>query len=110
MDPDLDEDFHREASPIGGVITFDDDDDVGNDTDENGFHSNVTQSYCEDLFSKEIEELSNSSSDGFCNVTTDKLMCWPPTPVDQTVYVQCFSELNSIKYDATREYSFFFSV
>jgi hypothetical protein len=45
-------------------------------------------------------------SDSFCNSTWDGVSCWPTTVAGSTSFLPCVDELNGIKYDTTRKFSF----
>jgi hypothetical protein len=42
----------------------------------------------------------------FCNSTWDGVSCWPTTVAGSTSFLPCVDELNGIKYDTTRKFSF----
>jgi Hormone receptor domain len=42
----------------------------------------------------------------FCNSTWDGVSCWPTTAAGSTSFLPCVDELNGIKYDTTRKFSF----
>ncbi|KAK4876010.1 hypothetical protein RN001_012432 [Aquatica leii] len=52
------------------------------------------------------EENITGLGDGkYCNASSDFIMCWPPTPVNTTTYLKCFSEFLGYKYDDTENAS-----
>lgn len=63
---------------------------------------------------KEVECLlkgleSDDSGEGgsiFCPPSYDTLLCWPETQAGTLATLPCFEELNGIKYDTNREYSY----
>lgn len=75
-----------------------------NDTEDIKIRLNITLQHCANLYANKTARLKESHPDGFCPVTTDGLLCWPPTPINETTYVKCFAELMNIRYDDTREY------
>ncbi|VEN43665.1 unnamed protein product, partial [Callosobruchus maculatus] len=64
--------------------------------------SNVTLDQCRSAFADESQQLADAHPEGFCRVAFDSVLCWPPTPLNQTATVKCFSELFHIKYDDTQ--------
>lgn len=64
--------------------------------------SNLTVAYCRQVFDREIAEISTIHPEGYCNATSDTILCWPPTPFNETAVVKCFSELLGVKYDSTQ--------
>ncbi|KAJ3643662.1 hypothetical protein Zmor_026361 [Zophobas morio] len=75
-----------------------------NDTEDIKLTLNITETHCKTVYANKTAALAEINPDGFCPVTTDGLLCWPPTPINETTYVKCFAELMSIKYDDTRKY------
>lgn len=69
------------------------------------FYSKLNQTYCDSVYVKETNELLRTHLNAFCAPIVDPVMCWPPTPVNQTAIMKCFSELNFIKYDDTQNAS-----
>ncbi|XP_060529993.1 diuretic hormone receptor-like isoform X2 [Cylas formicarius] len=63
------------------------------------YRSNITMEDCTRLYKSEISSVTKLNRGGFCNVTFDLLLCWPPTPLNGTAQVKCFSELLGIRYD-----------
>lgn len=39
--------------------------------------------------------------EGFCDTTFDSISCWPPTTINNTVIISCFSEFRGVLYDAS---------
>ncbi|GJQ71319.1 putative Secretin family 7 transmembrane receptor [Trypoxylus dichotomus] len=39
--------------------------------------------------------------EGFCDATFDSVSCWPPTPLNETVIIRCFSEFRGVLYDSS---------
>ncbi|KAL1506204.1 hypothetical protein ABEB36_005606 [Hypothenemus hampei] len=66
------------------------------------YASNVTLEYCENQYRNKTETLQETHPNGFCNVTTDYILCWPPTIFNTTAEVQCFHEFFGILYDSTK--------
>ncbi|XP_063931809.1 diuretic hormone receptor-like isoform X3 [Zophobas morio] len=73
-----------------------------NDTEDIKLTLNITETHCKTVYANKTAALAEINPDGFCPVTTDGLLCWPPTPINETTYVKCFAELMSIKYDDTQ--------
>lgn len=69
--------------------------------------TNLTLNLCLQVYENLTKRMVSSHPDGFCEATFDGLSCWPPTPLNQTAVNRCFSELNHVKYDDTREYFIF---
>lgn len=42
--------------------------------------------------------------EGFCDTTFDSISCWPPTTINNTVIISCFSEFRGVLYDASCKY------
>lgn len=98
---------HPELSPVDDQDVsrpWIPDNDMGlwNETDEIKTKLNI--SYCENIFANRSVVVAEQNPAGFCNVATDGLLCWPPTPINETTVVKCFAELMSIRYDDTRKY------
>lgn len=66
--------------------------------------TNLTLEQCQSEYRNQTYLLSRIHSGEFCDVTFDSILCWPPTPINETAVIKCFSELFSIKYDETRKY------
>lgn len=66
--------------------------------------TNLTLEQCQSQYRNQTYLLSKIHSGDFCDVTFDSILCWPPTPLNETAVIKCFSELFSIKYDETRKY------
>ncbi|KAG5860166.1 hypothetical protein JTB14_030835 [Gonioctena quinquepunctata] len=64
----------------------------------------LTLEQCKEQFQSRTDYLSEHYTSGFCKVTFDTVLCWPPTPVNESAVVKCFAELNMIKYDDTRKF------
>ncbi|XP_044266747.1 diuretic hormone receptor-like isoform X2 [Tribolium madens] len=73
-----------------------------NETEDIKIRLNITLQQCANLYANRTTALVESHPDGFCPVTTDGLLCWPPTPINETTYVKCFAELMNIRYDDTQ--------
>ncbi|KAL3268687.1 hypothetical protein HHI36_007790 [Cryptolaemus montrouzieri] len=73
-----------------------------NNTHFEVFEAFINQTFCENLYLNESFRLSEQYLAGYCGPVADPVTCWPPTPVNTTSVIKCFSELNSIKYDDTR--------
>lgn len=67
--------------------------------------TNLTSDHCRNQYANHTDLLLGSHLYDFCSVTFDSVLCWPPTPVNKTATIKCFSELFTIKYDDTRKYS-----
>lgn len=52
---------------------------------------------------KNEEEVLTLGEGNYCNASSDSIMCWPPTPVNSTAYLKCFSEFLGFRYDDTRK-------
>ena len=62
-----------------------------------------------ECLSKELESAGSDGDSGlFCPFSYDTLLCWPKTPAGTLAILPCFEELNGIKYDTSREYSYVF--
>jgi hypothetical protein len=60
-----------------------------------------------DCLSKELDPGGDNGESGlFCPHFYDTLLCWPKTPAGTLAVLPCFEELNGIKYDTSREYSY----
>ncbi|CAH1989658.1 unnamed protein product [Acanthoscelides obtectus] len=59
---------------------------------------------CKKLYINETLRLMKEQPDGFCRVTFDSVLCWPPVMLDSVVIVPCFSELNDVFYDDSRKF------
>ncbi|XP_050505663.1 diuretic hormone receptor-like [Diabrotica virgifera virgifera] len=64
--------------------------------------TNVTLEQCKAQYANDTFVLSDAYPEGFCKVTFDGVVCWPPTPHNHTATIKCFSELFAIKYDDTQ--------
>lgn len=65
--------------------------------------TNTTLRDCQLHYANQTASLLDHYPDGFCNVTFDQILCWPPTAINKTATIHCFKELFSIRYDDTRE-------
>lgn len=72
------------------------------------FITNLTLSHCKIQHANNTASLINSEQGEFCDVTFDSILCWPPTPINKTAVIKCFSELFGIRYDDTRKYKIFY--
>nr|XP_023013373.1 diuretic hormone receptor-like [Leptinotarsa decemlineata] len=81
----------------------------GSYSEEENFRTNVSLEQCKVQYENETIQYSQLYPEGFCPVISDSVLCWPPTPLNETATIKCFSELFNIKYDdtqnATRECS-----
>ncbi|CAH1099939.1 unnamed protein product [Psylliodes chrysocephalus] len=57
---------------------------------------------CKAEFQNQTDYLQQHYRNGFCNVTFDSVMCWPPTPYNETATIKCFKYLFSIRYNDTQ--------
>ncbi|KAG5885179.1 hypothetical protein JTB14_000942 [Gonioctena quinquepunctata] len=71
--------------------------------DEESYSTNVSLEQCKLQYENESLELSQLYPEGFCHVTSDSVLCWPPTPINETATIKCLSELFNIKYDDTQD-------
>ncbi|CAG9862129.1 unnamed protein product [Phyllotreta striolata] len=69
------------------------------DYEEDNPHINKTIEDCKREFYNDTAYLEQHHPEGFCKVTFDSIMCWPPTPYNKTATVKCFKYLFSIRYD-----------
>ncbi|CAG9813259.1 unnamed protein product [Phaedon cochleariae] len=77
--------------------------DMGDSSLEEGMTTNLTLEQCKEQYKGRTEFLASTHhQDGFCKATFDQVICWPPTPLNETVVVKCFSELFHVKYDDTQ--------
>ncbi|KAF8792293.1 Diuretic hormone receptor like protein [Argiope bruennichi] len=60
----------------------------------------LTQLYCN--FSSLSDDFTSNGSQLFCTVNWDGVSCWPPALAGSTAMVPCFSELNGVKYDTSK--------
>lgn len=65
--------------------------------------TNLTLDYCQLQFANHTASFLDTQQDGFCGVTFDSISCWPPTAINKTATIKCFSELFTIRYDDTRK-------
>lgn len=72
--------------------------------EEEWYLTNLTLDHCKTQYANQTALLLETHADEFCGVTFDKILCWPPTLVNQTATTKCFTELFNIKYDHTRKY------
>ncbi|CAH1101345.1 unnamed protein product [Psylliodes chrysocephalus] len=70
--------------------------------EEEIFRTNVTLEQCQAQYANESQFLSQQYPEGYCRVTFDRVLCWPPSPHNTTASIKCFSELFNIKYDDTQ--------
>lgn len=68
---------------------------------EDALLSNLTLQDCRSQYANETEALLTLHPGGFCKVSFDSIMCWPPTLINDTASIKCFSEFNNMKYDDT---------
>ncbi|KAF5298226.1 hypothetical protein FQA39_LY02650 [Lamprigera yunnana] len=54
---------------------------------------------CKQKHRSEENNITNLRDGQYCNASSDFIMCWPPTPVNTTAYLKCFSEFLGYKYD-----------
>lgn len=72
--------------------------------DEDLFVTNLTLEHCQIQYANQTALLEELYPGAYCGVTFDSILCWPPTPVNESAVTKCFSELFNIKYDDTRKY------
>ncbi|XP_017773642.1 PREDICTED: uncharacterized protein LOC108562530, partial [Nicrophorus vespilloides] len=60
---------------------------------------------CNALYANDTLDLKKRFPDDgdFCETVFDSISCWPPTQLNDTAVVRCFSELNGIRYNDTRK-------
>ncbi|XP_018579874.1 diuretic hormone receptor-like, partial [Anoplophora glabripennis] len=66
------------------------------------YKTNVTLEQCKAQYANQTAALQQLHPEGFCRVTFDSVLCWPPTAINDTATIKCFSELFNIKYDDTQ--------
>lgn len=65
--------------------------------------TNLTLEYCSKLYENVTNSFRKTNQGGFCEVTFDGILCWPPTPLNVTAVNKCFKKLLNIDYDDTRK-------
>lgn len=72
--------------------------------DDEPYKSNITLEHCKAQHANQTATLQRLHPEGFCKVTFDSVLCWPPTVINETAIIKCFSELFNIEYDDTRKF------
>jgi hypothetical protein len=99
-DPNLPQDLNPVDQDLSWSMSGEN---VWNDTEDIKIKLNITLQHCTNLYLNKTAALAESNHERVCPVTTDGLLCWPPTPVNETASVKCFAELMHIRYDDTRK-------
>nr|CAI5838429.1 unnamed protein product [Callosobruchus analis] len=62
--------------------------------------SNVTLEQCRSAYADDSQRLADAHPEGFCRVAFDSVLCWPPTPLNQTATVKYKADafLNTLTY------------
>jgi corticotropin releasing hormone receptor 1 len=98
-DPNLPQDLNPVDQDLSWSMSGEN---VWNDTEDIKIKLNITLQHCTNLYLNKTAALAESNHERVCPVTTDGLLCWPPTPVNETASVKCFAELMHIRYDDTQ--------
>ncbi|XP_030749956.1 diuretic hormone receptor-like [Sitophilus oryzae] len=70
-----------------------------NDSTADSYEPKLKLEDCQKTYANETLRLQETHPDGFCNVSFDNILCWPPTPINTKAEVKCFSEFMGIYYD-----------
>lgn len=59
---------------------------------------------CANKYNNESLLFAKLYPEGFCDTIFDSISCWPPTPLNNTAVISCFSEFGGVFYDPTCKY------
>lgn len=65
--------------------------------------TNLTLEYCSRIYENVTNSFRKTYPEGFCEVTFDGILCWPPTALNVTAVNKCFKKLMNVDYDDTRK-------
>ncbi|KAK9717174.1 7 transmembrane receptor (Secretin family) [Popillia japonica] len=68
----------------------------GNDTE-----LRLNEDECISRYLNESLTFVQKHPEGFCGTVFDSITCWPPTSINTTVVISCFSEFGGVRYDTS---------
>ncbi|XP_076265689.1 diuretic hormone receptor-like isoform X2 [Rhynchophorus ferrugineus] len=63
------------------------------------YHANMTMQDCQKMHANLTAKLSETHPGAFCDASFDNILCWPPTLLNSTAEMKCFSDFLGIRYD-----------